>query len=138
MNKIFIDTNIPIYAAGRLHPLKEPAQQIILAIVNDTIKAVTSAEVFQEILYRYLHIHEREKGLQVFDHFHRIMRGNILPVEDADVWQARELAEQYPTLDARDLIHLGVMLRYRIKDIITADTGFDVVREINRIDPINF
>jgi len=138
VNKIFIDTDIPIYAAGRPHPLKEPAQQIILAIVNDTIKAVTSAEVFQEILYRYLHIHEREKGLQVFDHFHRIMRGNILPVEDADVWQARELAEQYPTLDARDLIHLGVMLRYRIKDIITADTGFDVVREINRIDPINF
>lgn len=138
MDNIFIDTNIPMFAAGGEHPQREPAQRVILGIVNGEINAVTNAEVFQEILYRYLHIGQREKGLEIFDRFHRIMLGHILPVEDGDVWQARELVGQYPSLEARDLIHLGVMLRHNIKEIITVDIGFDIVEEVNRIDPSTF
>ena len=46
-------------------------------------------EVFQEILSRYFHIGQREKGLWIFDHFHRVMLGHILPIEEADVVRAR-------------------------------------------------
>ncbi|MDR5695919.1 MAG: type II toxin-antitoxin system VapC family toxin [Armatimonadota bacterium] len=69
MSPVFIDTNIPMYAAGTPHPLREPARRVILAIANGQLDAVTDSEVFQEILYRYLHIGEREKGLSVFDNF---------------------------------------------------------------------
>ena len=79
MPPVFIDTNIPMYAAGASHPLKKPSQRVILAIATGEIDAVTDTEVFQEILYRYIHISEREKGFKVFDHFHRIMMGRILP-----------------------------------------------------------
>jgi len=138
MGQVFIDTHIPMYAAGTSHPLREPSRRVILAIATGELDAVTDVEVFQEILYRYIHIGAREKGFQVFDHFHRIMQGRILSVEDADVQKARALAERYPSLSPRDLIHLAVMLRHRIREIITADTGFDTVPEIRRVDPTTF
>lgn len=64
MTRVFIDVNIPMYAGGTLHALREPARRVIRAI--------------------------------------------------------------------------GVMLHHQIPEIITADTGFDAVKEIRRIDPTTF
>ena len=55
-------------------------------------------------------------------------------MEDADVWQLRNLAEEYPDLSPRDLMHLSVMSHHRISTIITADRGFDGLPGIQRID----
>jgi len=98
VSPVFLDTNIPMYGGGAAHPLQAPAQRVVLAAATGQIDAVTDAEVFQEILYRYLHIGEREKGFRIFDEFRRVMRGRILPVEDADVHEARMLAARYPAL----------------------------------------
>lgn len=82
MSRLFIDVNIPMYAAGTTHPLREPSQRVIKAIAAGQLDALTDAEVFQEILYRYLHIGERGKGFRVFDLFYRIMLDRILPIDD--------------------------------------------------------
>jgi predicted nucleic acid-binding protein len=66
------------------------------------------------------------------------MLGRILSIEDADVQQTRDLAEKYSALSPRDLIHLAVMLRHELREIITADEGFDAAAEIRRIDPRSF
>jgi len=134
---IFIDTNIPMYAGGEPHPLKEPCQKIIKEIASGRVDAITDCEVLQEILYRYLKIGERKKGFQIFDYFHRVMAGRILAVEDGDVQRARELAEEYD-LSPRDLIHLAVMRNHGIKEIITADEDFDRVKGIKRVAPAQF
>lgn len=138
MDRVFIDVNIPMYAAGADHPLKTPSQKVIKAIASGELDAITDAEVFQEILYRYLHIGEREKGFMIFDLFHRIMRGRILAVEDSGVQRARELAEQYTFLSPRDLIHMAVMIQCDLDAIITTDKSFDRLKAIQRIDPQNF
>lgn len=135
---VLIDVNIPMYAAGRDHPLREPARQVVRAIARGELEAVTDAEIFQEILYRYLHIGERDKGLQVFDRFHRVMEGRVLPVGDAEVLQARTLAERHPRLGARDLIHLAVMRNNQIRRIVSADQHFDDLDGIERVDPTAF
>ncbi len=135
MSPVFLDTNVPMCAAGGPHLLREGARRVILAAASGELDAVTDAEVLQEILYRYAHIGEQEKGVQVFDHFYRVMLGRVLPVEDVDVWRARQLAEEYPALNPRHLIHLAIMLRHEISEIITADRGFERVLGIRRIDP---
>lgn len=134
MGRVFIDTNVPMYAAGANHPLVEPARRVIEAAASARIDAVTDVEVFQEILYRYAHIRQQEKGFAIFDHFLRVMMGRVLPVSDHDARAARELAERYPGLGPRDLIHLAVMARHGIEEIVTADAGFDAVGEVRRID----
>ena len=133
MAEVFIDTNVPMYAAGTEHPLRAPAQRIILSLVDRQLDGATDTETFQEILYRYFAIGDRQKGVELFDTFHRIMVGRILAVADPDLLRARSLADRYPALSPRDLIHLGVMLGSQIEQIITADRGFDRVREVRRI-----
>ena len=66
------------------------------------------------------------------------MLGRTLSVEGDDARQARELAERYPGLSPRDLIHLAIAQDHGISDIITADTGFDAVSEVRRLDPSGF
>ena len=125
--KFFIDTNLPMYAAGKAHPLKESSLKILESIAKNEISAVTDTEVFQEILYRFFRIGRKEMGMAVFDGFAKIMHGSILPIGYKDIMTARKLAviKEYDSLQPRDLIHLSVMINHGIKNIITADKDFE-------------
>lgn len=62
MSAVFVDTNIFIYASGAPSPYKKPAEEILIKIAKNQLKAVTNSEVLQEILYRYYAIKEPKKG----------------------------------------------------------------------------
>ena len=50
---VFIDSNIPMYVAGRDHPLRAPAMRLLERVRAGEIEACSGTEVLQEILYRY-------------------------------------------------------------------------------------
>lgn len=131
---VFIDTNVPMYAAGRPHPCRQAARDAVRRIVAHDIDAWTDSEVLQEILYRYFAIGEKAKGLAVFDSFATIMKDRVLPVTAADMLLARQLVDSFPGFGPRDLVHLAVMKNRGITRIITADAGFDAVDWIRRQD----
>lgn len=135
--KVFIDTNIPMYAAGKDHPLKASCLEIMTSVANGALEAYTDSEVFQEILYRYFNINKREFGLQIFDSFSQIMHGSVLPVRHEDMIMARMLANNplNVKLSPRDLIHLAVMHNHRIVHIITTDRAFEAIEGIQLIYP---
>lgn len=133
--KVFIDTCIPMYAAGSAHPLKKNCVDIMQSIADQKIQAYSDTEVFQEILYRFFNINRRELGLQIFDLFSTILDGNVLPVRLPDVRLARNLATIHPYLSPRDLIHLAAMQNNGIRKIITADKGFTKIAGIQVIYP---
>lgn len=64
------------------------------------------------------------------------MKGRIEPLIDKDVELASKLADRYPALSARDLIHVAIAVRAGATHIVSADTAFDVVTEIQRLDPL--
>ncbi len=136
MDKIFIDVNIPIYAAGNDHPLKSPCQKIIQSIAEEKIEAFTDAEIFQEIFYRFASIKQPSVGLKIFDHFFKLMKGHILPLREEEISVTGKLIKDYPAIKPRDLLHVSVMLSNNIQLIYTADRDFDQIKEINRIDPL--
>ena len=57
---IFIDSNIPMYLVGASHPHKTNAQLWLEKLIREHQRLVTSAEVLQEILHRYVAIHRRD------------------------------------------------------------------------------
>ena len=63
------------------------------------------------------------------------MRGRIEAVHGDDVILATELADRYPGVSARDLVHASVMQRLGIDRTISADTDFDRLQGIVRLDP---
>ena len=131
----FIDANVPIYAAGREHPYREPCIRV-LAAVNDNPEAfVTDAEVFQEIMHHYLRTERRDAGQVVVESFAAMMQGRVSPVTINDVLAAGHLAKEHRGLSSRDLLHLAVMHRLGVTRVITADTDFDRVPGIIRVDP---
>jgi predicted nucleic acid-binding protein len=67
-----------------------------------------------------------------------IIEDRIAAILPQDAIGAAQLADAYPTLDARDLIHLAVMRRLGVPLIISADTGFDRVPEVERLAPGRF
>lgn len=135
---VFIDTNVPIYAAGSRHLYLRSCRRIIREIGEGEIAAVTDAEVLQEILYRYYHIGKKDFGGKVFDFFAALMSGKIYEVGEAEVSLARQLSEKYVFLSPRDLIHLAVMRINGVNEMISTDKGLRQVEDIRCHDPLTF
>lgn len=131
----FLDANVPIYAAGKPHPLKEPCARILLLAAQYPQAFVTDAEILQELLHRYLALRLWSQGRVAFRHFAELMRERVEAVQGVDVERAAELADSDPELSARDLLHVAVMERLQVNRIISADKGFDRLPEIERLDP---
>jgi hypothetical protein len=133
---LFIDTNIPMYAVGREHPLKVLCQHILTSLTTMT-GVVTDTEVLQEILYRYWSLGEPDRGLRLASEF-LIIVPDVVPVTKDDVERALALAQRYPSAPPRDLIHVAVMLDNGVRRIVSADRHFDQFTEIERIAPDGF
>lgn len=142
MPRLFLGANIPTYAAGRSHPLKEPCKEVLVLAARRPDAFFTNAEVLQELLHRYLALKRFQDGKRVVEDFAAVMEGSVEGVLAEDVLLACRLAGRYaagpgPGLAARDLLHAAVMLRDGSTRIVTADKDFDGLVEagIERLDP---
>lgn len=132
---VFIDANVPIYAAGGDHPLKEPCARILRTVAEDPRPFVTDSEVLQELLHRYLALGRWELGREVLRAFAEAMHGRVESVHAEDVLTASELADRYPDASSRDLVHAAVMQRMGTGRIVSADSDFDRIEGVERLDP---
>jgi predicted nucleic acid-binding protein len=121
---IFIDSNIPMYLVGADHAYKTRARQLLERHVVAGDRLVTDAEVFQEILHRYVAIKRRDAIQPAFDALHGIV-DEVLPIEFEDVELAKTIVYGKKQFSARDAIHLAVMDRYGIDRIMTFDRSFE-------------
>jgi predicted nucleic acid-binding protein len=128
---VFIDSNIPMYVAGRDHPHREPSRRFLEAVRRNEIEACTSTEVLQEILYRYSSLRRLDLASEVYDLFTAICT-NVFAVTLADTNRARDLLMERRGLSARDAVHAAVMLNHGVEWIATFDAGFDQVAGIHR------
>lgn len=126
-----------MYAAGTDHPLRSACRRIIERIGDGEVDAVTSTEVVQEIIHRYLSIRRpdlaRRIAADTLDLF-----APVLPITHASARRMPDLVDRYTSLQARDLIHVATCIHEGITQIVTPDRGFDQVTEVRRIDPLAF
>ena len=81
----FIEANIPIYAAGREHPYKDPCADNLRLVAENPISFVTDAEVLQELVHRYLAQDRWALGREVLRTFALVMQDRIEPVYAGDI-----------------------------------------------------
>ena len=131
---IFVDTAVMMYAAGREHPLREPCRRLLEGVVAGSVTAVTSVEVVQEIVHRYVSIGQPALAISVarstLDLF-----APVLPITHPLMRRIPDLTRRYPLLAARDLVHVATCIHEGINEIVSPDRGFDAVTELRRIDP---
>jgi uncharacterized protein len=129
---ILVDSNIPMYLVGGAHPLKTDALRLLERLTSERHRLVTDAEVFQEILHRYVAINRRESIQYAFDALRQIV-DEVFPVDGATVERAKQIVLGYRRLSARDAVHLAVMEKREIEQILTFDSGFDEFPGISRL-----
>lgn len=132
---VFIDANVPIYAAGGDHPYKEPCSQVLRMAAAEPQQFVTDSEVLQEMMHRYVASGRWMLGREVLHAFAEVMDGRVEPVLSEDVLSASRLADLHTGVSARDLVHAAVMQRLGANRIVSADTDFDRLTGIDRLDP---
>ena len=127
---IFVDTNVFMYAVGREHPLRKPAQEFFEHAsgvgARTRSRLCTSAEVLQELLHVYIPV----RRMQTLDAAFRLVDGaidDVWPVEPDDVRLAHTLVDARPGLGARDLLHVACCTRRGVTRIKTYDRALGAV-----------
>lgn len=129
---IFVDANIPMYLMGNSHRYKIDSQRLIERLASERRRLVTSSEVFQELLHRYM-APDRRDALEAAFHILNDIVDNVFSVRAEDVFAAKDLTHAYPRLSARDALHAAVMRRAHVREILSFDRGFDLLPGIARI-----
>ncbi len=129
---ILVDSNIPMYLIGAPHPHKSDAQRLLERLVSERQRLVTDAEVVQEILHRYVAIDGRDAIQPAFDALLGIV-DQVLAVDGTAVERAKEIVLGHRQLSARDAVHLAVMERHGIEQILSFDSGFDGFPGVTRL-----
>jgi hypothetical protein len=129
---VFVDSNIPMYVAGRDHPLRDPARRFLDRARTGDVDICTSTEVLQEILYRYAALSRLDLAATVYDLFVQLCP-TVLPVTLADTDRAKAIMTGASRVGARDAIHAAVMLNNDVDRVATFDEGFDRIQGISRV-----
>lgn len=131
--RVFVDSNIPMYVAGRDHPNREPARRFLERVRAGEVEGCTSTEVLQEILYRYAALRRLDLAGDVYDLFVQLCPV-VFAVTLADTDRARAMLSRSSAIGVRDAIHAAVMLNNEITSIATFDAAFDRVPGVSRVD----
>ncbi len=129
---IFVDSNVPMYLVGGEHPLKRRVVELAPRLIEAREAFVTSAEVFQEIIHRYVAVRDRSHLNAAYEALEALI-SSVADVTKADVDQARALSSEYEGLSSRDCLHVAVMRKLGTVRVWSYDNSFDVVPSIQRI-----
>ncbi len=129
---ILIDANVPMYLVGADHPNKVATRRMLERAATDRERLVTDAEVFQEILHRYVAIARRDAIQPAFDALNAVV-DEVFAVDPDAVERAKDLVLGYTRLSARDALHVATMQAHGIARIMSFDSAFDVVPGITRV-----
>jgi hypothetical protein len=121
-----------MYLIGAAHPHKADAQRLLEKLVSARERLVSDAEVFQEILHRYVAIDRRDAIQPAFDVLTKVV-DEVLPVDAAAVERAKDIVMGSRRLSARDALHIAVMEEHGIERIFSFDAGFDGFPGITRL-----
>ncbi|HEX7050836.1 MAG TPA: type II toxin-antitoxin system VapC family toxin [Longimicrobiales bacterium] len=129
---IFVDSNIPMYLVGAPHVNKDVARRLLERCIHREERLVTDAEVLQEILHRYIAIGRPDAIQPAFDALLGVV-DEVFPVDLADVERAKTVVLGNGRLSARDALHVAVMERQGVRQVLTFDASFEEVPGIRRV-----
>lgn len=129
---ILVDSNVPMYLVGGEHPHKVDARRLLERAIAERRRLVTDAEVLQEILHRYVAIDRRDAIQPCFEVLNEVV-DEVLPIDLEIVEGARDIVIGHPDLTARDAIHLAIMRKHGIEEILSFDRHFEGLPGVSRL-----
>lgn len=128
----FVDTNVIVYAnaAGKY---QESCRRVVESVALGNANGRTSVSVIEELFHLELsgRIGSADGlALDALDLF-----TPLLPVRESTIRSAIEMRTE--KIGANDRVHAAVCAEHGIATIVSADSGFDSVRGLRRVDPLD-
>jgi predicted nucleic acid-binding protein len=133
---LFLDVNVPMYAAGGDHPHKAACVWIMTELTAGRLNVVIDTAIIQEILYRFGALKSWARGTALAGSLLTLVP-DVLPVGRAEIADAVALFGRFGPdgVSARDVLHVAVMRRHGIDEILSTDLHFDRLPGITRREP---
>ncbi len=133
MTRVYVDTNVFLYAIGTEDRYREPCRALVRALAGDELTGETSAETIQEIVH-----HRRRRGdLEATERGRRAAAlCTVVHPFDWDILIASlELIDRHPELPTRDSVHAATATAAGLEIMVSADRDFDPLPGLARVDP---
>jgi predicted nucleic acid-binding protein len=128
----FIDANVLLYSAGE-SDYQDACLEVLAAVTEGTAEGRSSTAVLEEVWHA--EISGKGGAIRGLAQYAYDVLRPLLPVTDEIFRRALEVAA--PRLGANDRVHVATCLVNEIDIIISADNGFDGVKGIRRVDPLD-
>jgi len=129
----YLDANVFILSAIYTGEKTDKASKILQSLSQSTLSCATSSLTLDEILWVTIKVtKEREKAIKLCKFIMELPNLEILDVTGKDILKALWFMEKYTKLKPRDAIHLAVCSNAGIFTIVTDDSDFDDIVEVNR------
>jgi predicted nucleic acid-binding protein len=128
----FVDANVIVYSATP-GPYRTPCTRLLEVVASGRSGGRTSPAVLEEVWF--LELTGKVGDLEgLTAHVYSIFKP-LLEVTD----QAFDFALAMPgrRLGSADRLHAGTCRSHGVRSIVTADAGFDEVRGLRRVDPLD-
>jgi predicted nucleic acid-binding protein len=129
----FVDANVVIYSAVASE-YRESCLEILDAISRGQAEGKTSTAALEEVWY--VERSGRAGNLYGLTARAYTLFTPLLPVTDEAFRLALAVTEA-SVLGSNDRIHVGTCWAHGVASIVSADAGFDRVRDVRRIDPLD-
>ena len=135
MRRLFLDSNVPIYAIGGASPYKEASVSVLAAAARGEVELHANVEMVQEFLFHRMRRCSQTKALTQAK---ILSRAVVLHDFDAEVLRASfDMVEHYG-MRGRDAVHAATAVMCGIPEIVTSDRDFESCHEVQRVAPEEF
>ena len=134
---LYVDSNVflyPVIYDEKAVVEAKKSREFLLKIALAKVEACTSSVTWDEVVWVIRRLFGIENSVEEGKRFLGFPNLRFLGVRKSTVFKAQELVERYK-LKPRDALHAAVALENKIKTIVSYDDGFNVITEIERIEP---
>jgi predicted nucleic acid-binding protein len=135
LTRVYLDSNIVLYAIGEESRFRNPCRRLLQSVVNRDLVGETSVLTVQDVV----HHRQRRGDVAPVAHGRDVLSicSVAHPLDTSVVRMALSLMDGRPGLGTADAIHVATALAHGIETVISADADFDAVAGIERVDPLD-
>ncbi len=129
----YIDANVflyPVLYQGL--PKVDLARKVLISIENREIHAYTSTLTWDEVSYVTGKLLGRTDSLEIGHKFLNFPNLRFVAMDEKVMRRGQKMMEQY-NLKPRDSIHISSAIERNVRRIISDDSDFDGIKEIERV-----
>lgn len=135
MTRVYLDSNVLLYAVGEESPFREPCRRLLQHVASGDVAGETSILTVQEVV----HHRQRRGDVAPASHGRDVLAicSATHPLDRPTVLAALALMDDHPRLGTGDAIHAATALAHGMKALVSADGDFDGIAGIERVDPLD-